>query len=126
MIIATSRPIALYTLHSMKRKDAIPSIPTSATALLLPEQLAAKAADAVRELLAEAAAANTTRSYTTALRYWAGCEWMPLPDQLRLERARVDRVACHVDLAERALRPLLHRPVARLVRAPASAFLRRS
>jgi len=44
----------------------------STTTLLLPEQLAAKAADAVRELLAEAAAANTTRSYATALRYWAG------------------------------------------------------
>jgi hypothetical protein len=28
--------------------------------------------DAVRELLAEAAAANTTRSYAAALRYWAG------------------------------------------------------
>jgi len=26
----------------------------------------------VRELLAEAAAANTTRSYAAALRYWAG------------------------------------------------------
>ena len=39
---------------------------------LLPEQLAAKAADAVRELRAEAAAANTTRSYATALRDWAG------------------------------------------------------
>lgn len=40
--------------------------------MLLPEQLAAKAADAVRELLAEAAAANTTRAYSAALRYWAG------------------------------------------------------
>lgn len=38
----------------------------------LPEQLAQQAADAVRELLAEAAAANTTRSYASALRYWAG------------------------------------------------------
>ena len=38
----------------------------------MPEQLAQQAADAVRELLAEAAAANTTRSYATALRYWAG------------------------------------------------------
>lgn len=37
----------------------------------LPEQLARQAADAVRELLAEAAAANTTRSYASALRYWA-------------------------------------------------------
>jgi len=40
--------------------------------LVLPEQLAQQAADAVRELLAEAAAANTTRSYASALRYWAG------------------------------------------------------
>lgn len=40
--------------------------------MLLPDQLASTAADAVRELLAEAAAANTTRSYATALRYWAG------------------------------------------------------
>lgn len=39
---------------------------------MLPEQLAQQAADAVRELLAEAAAANTTRSYAAALRYWAG------------------------------------------------------
>lgn len=39
--------------------------------LLLPEQLAQQAADAVREPLAEAAAENTTRSYTSA-RYWAG------------------------------------------------------
>ncbi|MBB4597327.1 hypothetical protein GGR72_003625 [Xanthomonas arboricola] len=37
--------------------------------LVLPEQLAQQAADAVRELLAEAAAENTTRSYTSALRY---------------------------------------------------------
>lgn len=42
------------------------------TGMLLPDQLASTAADAVRELLAEAAAANTTRSYATALRYWAG------------------------------------------------------
>lgn len=34
-----------------------------ASSLALPEQLAQQAADAVRELLAEAAAANTTRSY---------------------------------------------------------------
>ncbi|MBK8122237.1 MAG: site-specific integrase [Dokdonella sp.] len=40
--------------------------------MILPAQLAASAAEAVRELLAEAAAANTTRSYATALRYWAG------------------------------------------------------
>ena len=39
---------------------------------MLPEKLAQQAADAARELLAEAAAANTTRSYAAALRYWAG------------------------------------------------------
>ena len=38
---------------------------------LAPDRLAAQAAEAVRELLAEAAAANTTRSYASALRYWA-------------------------------------------------------
>ena len=38
---------------------------------LAPDRLAAQATDAVRELLAEAAAANTTRSYASALRYWA-------------------------------------------------------
>jgi len=48
------------------------SLVTSASSLVLPEQLAQQAADAVRELLAEAAAANTTRSYAAALRYWAG------------------------------------------------------
>lgn len=40
--------------------------------MTLPVQLAQQAADAVRELLAEAAAENTTRSYSSALRYWAG------------------------------------------------------
>ena len=44
----------------------------STSGLVLPEQLAQQAADAVRELLAEAAAANTTRSYAAALRYSAG------------------------------------------------------
>lgn len=38
---------------------------------LRPDQLAESAAAAVRELLAEAASANTTRSYASALRYWA-------------------------------------------------------
>ncbi len=50
----------------------MPTLPATASHLALPEQLAQQAADAVRELLAEAAAANTTRSYATALRYWAG------------------------------------------------------
>jgi len=35
------------------------------------DELAADAAAAVREFLAEAESANTTRSYTSALRYWA-------------------------------------------------------
>jgi integrase len=56
----------------MKHKSTLPAVTESATSLVLPEQLAQQAADAVRELLAEAAAANTTRSYAAALRYWAG------------------------------------------------------
>ena len=56
----------------MKHKKALPALAAPAAALVLPEQLAQHAADAVRELLAEAAAANTTRSYAAALRYWAG------------------------------------------------------
>lgn len=38
---------------------------------MLPDRLAASAASAVREILDEAASANTTRSYASALRYWA-------------------------------------------------------
>lgn len=56
----------------MKHKHTLPALATPAAGLVLPEQLAQQAADAVRELLAEAAAANTTRSYAAALRYWAG------------------------------------------------------
>lgn len=56
----------------MKRNGTLPTVPATATHVVLPEQLAQQAADAVRELLAEAAAANTTRSYAAALRYWAG------------------------------------------------------
>lgn len=48
------------------RLPAAETLPT-----LQPAVLAERAAAAVRELLAEAAAANTTRSYATALRYWA-------------------------------------------------------
>jgi len=53
----------------MKRNSTFSILPATATYLVLPEQLAQQAAEAVRELLAEAAAANTTRSYATALRY---------------------------------------------------------
>ncbi len=56
----------------MKNNLAILAIAQSSASLTLPAQLAQQAADAVSELLAEAAAANTTRSYATALRYWAG------------------------------------------------------
>lgn len=56
----------------MKRNSTLPTTLATPASLVLPEQLAQQAADAVRELLAEAAAANTTRSYAAALRYWAG------------------------------------------------------
>jgi len=53
----------------MKQKNTLPAVAEPASSLVLPEQLAQQAADAVRELLAEAAAASTTRSYAAALRY---------------------------------------------------------
>lgn len=56
----------------MNRKSTSPATLATPATLVLPEHLAQQAADAVRELLAEAAAANTTRSYAAALRYWAG------------------------------------------------------
>ena len=56
----------------MKDNSTIPALAQPASSLILPIQLAQQATDAVRELLAEAAAANTTRSYASALRYWAG------------------------------------------------------
>jgi len=52
----------------MKNNELLPSVGPLPT--LLPDELAARAADAVREILAEAASANTTRSYASALRYW--------------------------------------------------------
>lgn len=72
MIIAGTLPISYYRLHTMKQKKRIPALASPSHAMVLPAQLASSAAEAVRELLAEAAAANTTRSYATALRYWAG------------------------------------------------------
>jgi len=56
----------------MKRNSILAATSATVANLVLPEQLAQQAANAVRELLAEAAAENTTRSYATALRYWAG------------------------------------------------------
>jgi integrase len=50
--------------------DSFPS-PLQVTPVLLPDQLAEAAESAVKEILEEAASANTTRSYASALRYWA-------------------------------------------------------
>lgn len=48
-----------------------PHLPITSATALLPADLAASAAAAVQDILAEAASANTTRSYAGALRYWA-------------------------------------------------------
>lgn len=45
--------------------------PLTSTPVLLPDALTQSAENAVREILEEAASANTTRSYASALRYWA-------------------------------------------------------
>lgn len=50
-------------------KDKLPALTSNVTHL--PQELAASAGAAVQDILAEAASANTTRSYTSALRYWA-------------------------------------------------------
>lgn len=50
--------------------DNLPAV-LKETPILLPDQLAAAAESAVKEILEEAASANTTRSYASALRYWA-------------------------------------------------------
>ncbi|HEL4235237.1 TPA: site-specific integrase [Stenotrophomonas maltophilia] len=54
--------------------DILPVLTTTVPAnpgLVQLSQLSQSSADAVREVFAEAASANTTRSYATALRYWA-------------------------------------------------------
>jgi integrase len=53
------------------RRNPLSVLPARLSTPLRPDVLAHEAAVAVRELLAEAASANTTRSYTSALRYWA-------------------------------------------------------
>ncbi|MEZ5438295.1 MAG: site-specific integrase [Lysobacteraceae bacterium] len=68
----------------MNRKDVSKPLASPATGLVLPSQLASDAANAVREMLAEAAAANTTRSYATALRYWAGWHRIRFDEELAL------------------------------------------
>lgn len=51
------------------RKNQLPALISDVSHL--PQELAASAGAAVQDILAEAASANTTRSYTSALRYWA-------------------------------------------------------
>lgn len=83
----------------MSQKSLESAIGSTASALVLPSQLAADAALAVRELLAEAAAANTTRSYATALRYWAGWYRIRFGDDFALplsESAVMQFVVDHV------------------------------
>lgn len=72
MIIVATPTYSWRTLHTMSANSTSVALVQTVHQLVLPEQLAQQAADAVRELLAEAAAENTTRSYTSALRYWAG------------------------------------------------------
>ncbi|KQZ57789.1 MULTISPECIES: site-specific integrase [unclassified Lysobacter] len=77
----------------MKDNSTNLALAQAANSLVLPAQLAQQAAEAVRELLAEAAAANTTRSYASALRYWAGWHaarygvdlMLPVPDAVVLQ-----------------------------------------
>ena len=61
--------ISLHYTYVMKRQKLI-AVPLPDQSLV-PDRLAAEAFNAVRDILAEAASANTTRSYATALRYWA-------------------------------------------------------
>jgi integrase len=66
---------------------------------LSPETLATEAAEAVRDILEEAASANTTRSYTSALRYWAAWFYGRFGQALALpvpEAAVVQFVVDHV------------------------------
>jgi integrase len=85
----------------MKHKSTLPAVPESASSLVLPEQLAQQAADAVRELLAEAAAANTTRSYAAALRYWAGWHQARFGIELTLPVAEAVMIQFLVDHIQR-------------------------
>src|SRR5262249_25140273 len=85
----------------MKQIKSIPALASPAAQLLLPEQLAAEAADAVRELLAEAAAANTTRSYASALRYWAGWHRARFGVGLTLPVGDATVIQCLVDHIQR-------------------------
>jgi integrase len=85
----------------MKHKSTLTTLAQSASSLVLPEQLAQQAADAVRELLAEAAAANTTRSYAGALRYWAGWHQARFGIELMLPLSEVAVIQFLVDHIQR-------------------------
>lgn len=81
----------------MKKNDLLPVLDTLPA--LSPEILAASAASAVRDILEEAASANTTRSYTSALRYWAAWYWGRFGQALTLpvpEAAVVQFIVDHV------------------------------
>lgn len=89
----------------MKRNNTLPVSTATAANLVLPEQLAQQAADAVRELLAEAAAANTTRSYATALRYWAGWHQARYGIELTMPVSETVVIQFLVDHIQRRTRP---------------------
>lgn len=81
----------------MNAKELEKSLTSPASGLTLPSQLAADAALAVREMLAEAAAANTTRSYATALRYWAGWYQMRYGQDFALPLSEAEVIQFAVD-----------------------------
>jgi len=85
----------------MKRNCTLPSVAATGANLVFPEQLAQQAADAVREVLAEAAAANTTRSYASALRYWAGWHQARYGVELALPASEAGVVQFLVDHIQR-------------------------
>lgn len=101
MLIVTSDRWSLQTLRSMNDKNAITALASPAAQLVLPEALARQAAEAVRELLAEAAAANTTRSYASALRYWAGWHWARFGEGLAFPVSEATVIQFIVDHVER-------------------------
>ena len=100
----------------MKTIDVVPR--TRTLVLPRPDVLADQAAEAVREILAEAASANTTRSYATALRYWAAWFQGRFGQPLRLpvpDAAVVQFVVDH--LARRTKAGLAWRTQARRIRS---------
>ena len=81
----------------MKNNPFLP-VPAALPAVS-PETLASSAADAVHDILEAAASANTTRSYTSALRYWAAWFYGRFGQSLTLpvpEAAVVQFIVDHV------------------------------